>query len=210
MKILIFGASGATGQHLIKQALEQGHTITAFVRDPSKIKFTHINLFVVRGSITNAAQLLEVITGQDAVISALGATSPFKYDKSVVDGLRLIIDVMKSAGVRRLIYMSFMGVPPSRHNGGIVVKYIAPLLLSTEIKGHAEREQLIMESQLSWTIVRPPTLTNGKRLRQYRTGPAIRSACFAATISRADVADFMLKLLVTDDYLSGTPAIMYK
>ena len=210
MKILIFGASGATGQHLVKQALSKGHFVTAFVRDLAKIRLTHPNLRVIRGNINYIHDVRSALDGQDVVLSTLGASSPFRYDQSVVDGFGTIIKAMKSAGVERLIYLSTMGIGSTRRNAGFLIRYIAPVLLSTELKGHQTREKMLMDSQLRWTIVRATTLTNGRHLREYKSGAGIKSKSFAATISRADVADFMLNIIASDQYLHGTPAVMYK
>jgi putative NADH-flavin reductase len=192
MNLLIFGASGRTGHHLVNQALEGGNTVTALVRDPSKLKISHDQLRVVRGELSDDSILTDLLKGQHAVISALGASSPFKYDQTVVDGMRMIVKAMERGGVARLIYLSFIGVRESRADGGIVIKYLAPVLLKTEIAGHEEREKIIRGSKLDWTIVRAPTLTNGIKKGDYRTGVALSSGGFVVSIPRADVADFML------------------
>src|SRR5829696_6094888 len=83
MKLLIFGASGKTGQHLVSQALEQGHMVTAFARTPAKIKLQHQNLHVVQGNIADFSLVESAVKGQDVVLSALGAASPFKFDPAV-------------------------------------------------------------------------------------------------------------------------------
>ena len=209
MIILIFGASGKTGQHLVSQALDKGNIVTAFVRNPDKIKMQHPNLKIVQGNVIDYEKVEEAIKGQDAVLSALGASSPFKFDQSVVDGTANIIKAMQAQHVDRLIYMSFIGVKESRKAGGFVIKYIAPTILSTEISGHEAREKMVVQSPLQWTIVRPATLTNGKQKGNYRSGEEIASKGFTATISRADVANFMLQVLNDKKYLQKKPGIMY-
>jgi len=209
MNILIYGASGATGHELVNQALTKGDIVTAFVRNPSKLKVTHQNLKIIQGDVTNYQLVEETTKGQEGVLSALGASSPFKYDQSVVDGVSNIIRAMKTVGVSRFIYMSFIGVKESRNSAGFVIKYIAPKLLSTEIAGHEVRESMIKQSQLKWTIVRPPTLTKGKRKSQFRSGEDITSKGFTVSISRADVADFMLQQLTDSSFLRRSPRIMY-
>ena len=209
MKILIFGASGATGHELVNQALTQGHIVTAFVRNPSKLKIKHDNLIVIQGDVIHYPLVENAVKGQDAVLSALGASSPFKYDQSVVDGANNIIKAMETNNVSRFIYMSFVGVKESRHTAGFVIKYIAPKLLSTEVAGHEAREKLIKQSQLKWTIVRAPTLSNGKHIAQFRSGEEISSKGFTVMISRADVADFMLRQLTDTTFIRRTPSVMY-
>ena len=76
MKLLIFGATGGTGRKLVEQALEQGHAVTAFARDPGKVKTTHLNLTVVKGDILEPASVTAAVQGQDSVLSALGIKLP--------------------------------------------------------------------------------------------------------------------------------------
>jgi putative NADH-flavin reductase len=195
MKILVFGATGKTGQHLISQALDKEYLVTAFARHPEKIKMQHPNLKILQGNVTDYEKVKEAIKGKDAVLSALGASSPFKFDQAVVDGAANIIRAMQAEQVSRLIYMSFIGVQESRNAGGFVIKHIAPRLLSTEIKGHEAREKMIQESPLAWTIIRAVTLTNGNHTGNYKSGEEIMTKGFTATISRADVAELMLHML---------------
>ena len=209
MNILIYGASGATGHELVKQALALGHNVTAFVRNPSKLKIKHDKLKVIQGDVINYQLVVGAVKGQDAVLSALGAASAFKYDQSVVDGVNNIIKAMETNGVNRFIYMSFVGVKESRNTAGFIIKYIAPKLLSTEVAGHEARESMIKQSQLQWTIVRAPTLTNGKHIARFRSGEDVTSKGFTVTISRADVADFMLQQLSHDNFLRKSPSVMY-
>ena len=209
MKILIYGASGATGHELVNQALEQGHFVTAFVRNPEKLKIRHDNLKVVQGDGVDYQSVERAIKGQDAVLSALGAPSPFKYDKSIVDGAANIIKAMEANNVNRFIYMSFVGVKESRNTAGFVIRYIAPKLLSSEVAGHEAREKMIKQSQLKWTIVRAPTLTNGKHIAQFRSGEGITTKGFTVMISRADVADCMLRQLTDSNFIRKSPSVMY-
>lgn len=209
MNILIFGATGATGKELVKQALEQGHTVTAFMRTPAKLKITHHNLKLVKGDLADLSSVEDAVKGQDAVLSALGASSPFRYDQSVVDGVRNIIKTMGQSAVKRFIYLSFAGVRESRKQGGFLIRYIAPMLLKTEISGHEAREKMLRHSSLAWTIVRAVTLTNGVKIGAYRSGEGISSNSFTATISRADVAHFMLKQMNDNRFERKAATIMY-
>lgn len=209
MKILIFGASGRTGQELVKLALEQGYSVTAFVRNPSKLRIAHPNLMLVKGDIANYQLLENSIKEHDAVLSALGASSPFKFDQSVVDGMANIIRAMEAKGTFRLIYMSAILVAETRKRAGFFIRYIAPRILKTEIAGHEAREDMIMQSKLQWTIVRPVTLTNRKPSGKFRSGESISSSGFTAVISRADVADFMLRQLSDHGFVRKSPSVMY-
>src|SRR6266487_771820 len=146
MNVIIFGASGKTGNKLVRQALAQGHAVTAFVRNPSKLNITHNNLKIIQGDVSNYQIVADAVKGHDAVLSALGAASPFKYDQSVVDGISNIIRAMETNGISRLIYMSAINVKESRNNAGLLIKLIAPILLRTESAGHEARENIIKQS----------------------------------------------------------------
>lgn len=209
MNIVIFGASGATGHQLVKQALAQGHLVTAFVRNAVRLKIRHHHLKVIEGDVVNYHLVEQATRGKDAVLSALGASSPFRYDQAIVDGVSNIIGAMTANSVKRFIYMSFAGVRESRHQAGLMIKYLTPKILQTEIAGHEERENMIRQSGLQWTIVRPPTLTNGKRRTSFRSGENITTKGFIITISRADVAEFMLSQLKVDTFLRKAPLVMY-
>ncbi len=209
MDILIYGASGATGHELVKQALGQGHKVTAFVRTPSKLKIAHQNLKVMQGDVINYQIVEDAVKGQDAVLSALGAPSPFKYDQSVVDGISNIVKAMEHVEVGRIIYLSAINVKESLSNAGPLVKFVAPIFLRNETAGHEAREKIIRQSRLQWTFIRAGGLTNGGHKAVYRSGEDIRAKGIAASISRADVADFMLRQLADKTFLRKAPTIMY-
>jgi len=132
------------------------------------------------------------VMGHDAVISALGVGTPLKHDPAVITGIQHIVRAMHKAGVQRLIYLSFIGLPTSRVAAGPVLRYVAPIPLQHEIADHVAKEQIICTSPLDWTIVRAPNLTNGPLTSSYRSGETIMANTLLPRLSRADVADFML------------------
>ena len=209
MNILIFGASGATGHELVKQALVQGHTVFAFVRNPEKLKVTHANLNIIQGDVVNYQLVEQAVKGKDVVLSALGAPTPFKYNQPITDGVNNIVKAMQTNGTKRFIYLSFIGTGEGRNDAGFIIKHIAPKLLKAEIKGHRDRESMIRQSHLQWTIIHSPTLTNGKHTSKYRSGENISSKGFTVTISRADVADFMLSQLSDTRFINKAARVMY-
>src|SRR5688500_1031654 len=124
MNILIFGATGATGHELIKQGLKQAHRITALVRDPSKLTVDNSLLRIEQGNVADFDAVARVVQGQDAVLSALGASTPFKHDQALIDGLRNITRAMETLHVKRLIYLSFLRVKESRKDMGFLMNNI--------------------------------------------------------------------------------------
>jgi putative NADH-flavin reductase len=210
MRILIFGAAGRTGRELVVQALADGHSVTAFVRTPAKLAVQHSNLRVVQGDVTNYALVERAISGQDAVLCALGSPSPLRSDPGIIQGVSNILRALEQTGVRRFIYQSFIGAGDGRDQAGPIIKHVLmPLVLRHEVADHARKERMIRQQPLDWTIVRAPTMTNGRRTGAYRYGERVAARSLLATISRADVADFMLQQLTDSTYVRRAPALMY-
>jgi len=173
----------------VTQALAADHAVTAFVRDATKLGISHPLLKTVQGDVGDYAP----VAGQEAVVSALGVSAPLRHDPIVIDGVRHIIRAMTETGVQRLVYLSFIGVRDSRAAAGFVVRHIAVLPLRHEIRDHESKEELVTASQLAWTIVRPPTLTNGPATGAFRIGTDIAARSLLPTLSRADVAACLLR-----------------
>jgi putative NADH-flavin reductase len=209
MKLLVFGSTGGTGRELLKQALEQGHNVTAYARNPAKIDdVRHANLQVVRGDVLDQTVVESAVAGQEAVLSAIGAGAGRTTLRE--DGTRNIIEAMEKAGVQRLISQSSLGVGDSRANLSLFTKYIiVTVFLRHAFKDHERQEAAIKQSSLDWTIVRPPYLTDGPRTGSYRHGFSTTDTRIQGKISRADVADFMIKQLTDDTYLHQTPGVSY-
>ncbi|HEX8038364.1 MAG TPA: NAD(P)H-binding protein [Chryseosolibacter sp.] len=210
MRILVFGASGATGRNLVSQALSQEHSVTAFVRDPSKLNVKHERLKTCKGDVQDYRTVENAITDQDAVLSALGASNPFKRDLTLIRGVQNITTAMIKRNVSRFIYQSFLGVSEHRSELGFLIARVLPIFIKGVILDHKEKENIIVNNNhLSWTIVRCSILTNGPFTGNYRDGEHITPTGIMPFISRADVADFMLKQLKGFKYLSKKPRIMY-
>ena len=209
MNVLVFGASGATGREVVKRALDRGHSVDAFVRDPAKLEIKHANLTVTVGDVTEGALVERAVTSRDAVASALGSGNSLSSDPALIEGIQNIIRAMDHAGVRRLVYLSMLGVGDSGKQLGFVDRYVVlPLLLRNVVTDHARKESLIKQSRWDWVIVRPPRLTNGPYTGRYQSGEDVRERTLLASISRADVADFMVKQFVDERYVHRTPAVL--
>jgi len=207
MKVIIFGASGSIGRNLVSQALEQGHAVTAFVRNPARFGMQHDNLSVALGDVLQAASVHKAIAGHDAVMCAIGAG---RKGGVRAEGTRNIIAAMKAAGVKRLICQSTLGIGESWHNLNAFWKYFMfGLLIRPAFLDHVEQEKLVRQSGLDWSIIRPAAFTDGELTGQYRHGFPATVNDTRLEISRADVADFMLKNLVDNTYLHKTPGLSY-
>jgi putative NADH-flavin reductase len=209
MRLLVFGASGQVGQELVRQALEDGHSVTGFVRTVGKLAGQHPSLRVVTGNVADYAAVAATVPGHDAVLSTLGVATPLKHDPEVVSGVQHIVHGMEEHSLRRLVYLSFIGVRESRHAVGFMLRRIAPIPLRHEIADHEAKEAVIKASALEWTIVRPPKLTNGPRTGSYRSGENITTWKPMPLLSRADVARFMLQELVEPKFVRKIPRLLH-
>ncbi len=212
MKILVFGASGSTGILVVKQALEQGHTVTAFVRDPSKIDIKNTKLDIVQGDVLDEGSVRAAFDQHDAVMCCLG-TSPFKVGTVRSDGTANILRAMEQTDTRRLIVQTSLGYgdgAATLDRSPWIFKHIfVPVLLKKAFTDHERQEEIVRRSPVDWTIVRPGGLTDGERTGKYRAGFAYDDPTIKSRISRADVADFMLKQLTSTEYSKKTVGLSY-
>jgi putative NADH-flavin reductase len=209
MNLLVFGATGGTGRQLVAQALNQGHAVTAFVRDPAKLPLQHPNLRLVRGDVLDPAAVARAVPGHDAVLSTLGAPAGRKDAVRSV-GTGHILQAMRPAGVRRFICLTTLGMGDSRPALPWLYKYLlVPLLLRYAFADSERQEECIRQSGLDWTIARPGTLTDGPRTGQYQHGFAPTARGLRMRIARADVADFMLRQLSEPTYLRRAASLSY-
>ncbi len=207
MKLIVFGATGTIGTQLVRQALNQHHNITAFARRAGKIKINHKNLKLISGNVLNSEKVKNAVHGHNAVLVALGAGRKGNIRS---EGTRNIIQAMEQSGVNRLVCLSTLGAGDSRHNLNFFWKHIMfGLFLRKAYADHQLQEEYIRNSSLIWTIVRPGAFTNGKRTEKYKHGFSSHEKNLQLKISRADVADFMLKQLSVDQYHCKSPAISY-
>jgi putative NADH-flavin reductase len=209
MKLLVFGSTGGTGRELLIQALNQDHSVTAYARDPAKIEdIQHSRLTVVRGDVLDAATVKSAVAGHEGILVAIGAGP--KRTTLREEGTRNIVEAMQSTGVKRLICLSSLGVGDSRTNLPFFTSYVVVgIFLRHAFADHERQEAVVGRSSLGWTIVRPPHLKDGPRTRAYRHGFSTTDKRIKGWISRADVADFMLKQLVDDTYLHRAPGVSY-
>lgn len=205
MNIAVFGATGGTGQQVVQQALAAGHSVTALVRDPSRLAAQDERLTVVEGDVLDRAKVDETVSGADVVIVSLGNTSN-NPDYIVSRGTEVIVDAMTAAGIpMRLIVVSSLGVGESRDQVPFAFKMLMNTVLKKAMDDKERQEALVKASGFDWIIVRPGGLTNGPATGSYKAGVDVRLT--AGQVSRADVAAFVLQQLDDDTYLRQAPAI---
>jgi len=202
MKIVIFGASGKTGNLLVNQALTSGHQVTAYVRRLGALAQQHPNLKIVTGELSDSVKLTEVISGSDACISALGGGSITKHAPEVITGIRNIVQTMEYTGVNRFVYLSSIGVNESHAFMAPLIRFfIVDVLLKVPMADHSVNERTIFSSKLQWTVVRPVSLYNGPVTSNLKHGSEKMRLTQNVKISRASVACFMLEQLNDNTYL---------
>jgi putative NADH-flavin reductase len=208
LNVLIIGATGGTGRILLEQALEQGHEVTALARNPAAVAPRDYRPRVLEGNALDPEAVEAAVEGQDAVLSALGTRSR-KPTTLFSASTANLVDAMKKHGVRRLVCLTGIGAGDSKgHTGFLYDRIILPFVVNNQYEDKDRQEEIIRRSGLEWVIVRPARLTNEPATGEYRvflSGDPYR----ATTISREDVAAFMLAQLSGDRYLHQTPVISY-
>ena len=193
LKMIVLGATGGTGLQLVKQALERGHLVTAFVRSPDRLRDFRDDIDIKQGDLLNSGELEQAIQGHDAVLSGFGPRVPVaKADANLWERFaRALTTAMPDAGVRRVIIESVAFLfkdsifPPA---------YLLGRLLFPRIVADASAmERIFANTDLDWTMVRPPELTDKPYTGRYRVRED-HLPRFGLKISRADVADLMIKL----------------
>lgn len=192
MKLIVLGASGGIGLEIVRQALDRNHKVTAFVRAPDRLKSIAARFGVIQGDPLSTAELARGIEDHDAILSAFGPRVPIaKSDSTLLHRFGVALsDAMKRVGMRRAIIVStaFLFrdslVPPTN--------LVGRLFFPDMVADASEMESFFQKSSLEWTLVRPPRLTNRPRRGRYRVREG-HLPSFGFTISRADVAAFMIK-----------------
>ena len=207
MKVIVFGATGSLGRHIVKSLQADGHQVTGFSRSgawPDDVDGTGARM--VRGDVLNAGQVANAIKGQDAVICALGAG--MKGEIRTL-GTETIVAGMQEMGVRRLICLSSLGVGDSEPVLNFWWRRIMfGLLLRAAFADHHTQEEIVKKSELDWTIVRPGAFQDGDPLGTFHVGDLrSKSGQLALKMRRADVADFMVRQIDSAKFLRQSPSL---
>ncbi len=197
MNVLILGATGGTGLEIVKRAIERNHSVTAFVRSSKALARFDGSVNAVEGNLLDRDQLARVIAGHDAVLSAFGSRDPKSREPIMAPFARSLVTAMTDRGVRRLVILSVAFlfrnaiVPPAYPLGQLFLKHY--------VDDCAAMEEIVRNSALDWTVVRPPALTNKPHAGMYRVGVE-RLPFMGLMTSRANVADFMIRAIEGADY----------
>ena len=210
MKLLIVGATGPTGQEIVRQALAQGHAVTALVRNAAKAAFPP-SVKIAVGNVLDGSSLEKALAGQDSVICSLGSavSGPFKEITLFSEGTSNLVAAMKAQGVRCLICITGIGTGDSQGHGPWYYNWLLqPLMLRGVYHDKTRQEEIVRTSGLEWTLVRPAILTNrpGKGVQAVKAFTQL-AGIHVSTISRSDVAAFCLQELIDKRHQRQAPVI---
>jgi putative NADH-flavin reductase len=210
--ILVIGASHGIGLETVKRALDAGHRVRALARGAASIPLDVPALAKIAGDALDKSRVAAAVTGTDAVIQSLGAA---KGPQAILSGTtlfsqatRILIEAMRESGVRRLLAVTGLGAGDSRGHGGFLYDALVfPLVLKRIYDDKDVQEQMIKASGLEWTIARPGLLTSGTATGRARA-LAEPAAWRAGSISRADVADFLVREAFERRFVGKTPLLI--
>ena len=197
MRLVIFGANGQTGRLLARQALDAGHTAVAVTRRPEDFPIADPALTVAGADVHDAASLIDIVAGADAVLSTLGVTFTREPVDTYSVGAANIVAAMRQTGVRRLVVVSSAAVDhyPGRTGTPFALRVVEPIITRTIGKtvydDMRRMETIVRDSGLDWTIVRPSGLFDLPYVTDYLAGEVDPVGTFT---SRADLADYLVRL----------------
>jgi putative NADH-flavin reductase len=209
MDLVVFGASGRLGLNIVEQALTAGHRVTAFVRSPSKLAIQHSHLTLFQGDSMNTEAVYKALADQEAVISALGPARPLEPGMMETSA-KNIVAAMKERNIYRLVSTTGAGVWQMQDQPKSIDYFMAILLhiFAREVERDSfANVDAIKASDLDWTVVRFPRLTDGPRTGRYRVGYIDKES--SVRFSRADAAEFILKELIEKKWVRKAPLVSY-
>lgn len=209
MKLVVFGSTGGTGRHLVEQALSRGHQVTAVARRPEGIGVVDDRLTVVSGDVRAPGTWIDSLDAGDVVLSALGVGSGRDPQRLYSEGTAAIVAAMWARGCRRLVVISAAPVAPEAEKNRVDRRLLHPIIGRVFGDVYADMrsmEALFADSELEWTAMRPPRLTNGRATGRYRTAVG-EPLPQARSISRADLATAMLAAIDDRTFVARSPAV---
>src|ERR1700704_1867330 len=208
MNVVIFGATGQTGRLTVERAVAAGHVVTAFVRNPASLNAPRGSVRIVLGDVLDPTAVDRAVADQQAVLVALGTAIRRGSPPVLPQGIRHILDAMERHGVRRIVVLSAAGAlhEPAGSVVGTVGLMLARAYLPRVYAEHRAMLEELRKRELDWIAVRPVILTKGPSTGRYRVSvEGIPRGGYR--ISRADVADFMIRQLTSDEFVRKMPAI---
>lgn len=210
MKIALFGATGKTGQQFLEQALAAGYDIKALVRTPAKITYKSDHLEIIKGNILHEVDVIQTVSNCDIVVSLFGHVK-HSPEWLQTNGTKNILNAMQISDITRIISLSGGGLPfPEKDEPKFVdkaIRFVMKITVPKILKDAIRHAELLRESTTDWIIVRGPRLTDSPKKGNYKVSwVGVNSS---TSISRADLADFILKQVKGDKYNKQMPFVSY-
>ncbi|WP_416974809.1 NAD(P)-dependent oxidoreductase [Streptomyces sp. 4F14] len=206
MKLLVLGATGPTGRHVIDLALRSGDSVTAFVRNPAALGDMADQVTVATGDATSRRDIAGAAGGHDAIVSALGRGNSIRADGLFTRASTALTGAAEEADVRRLVWLSSFGVGATFAESSSTQKAIYRTLLRSIYADKKIADEYIRSSALDWTVVYPTRLTHGPAQGTYSAGDHLPMKG-NPTISRADVAAFLHRAAHGTEWIRRSPVI---
>ena len=206
MKLLILGATGPTGRHLVDLALRSGDSVTALVRNPAGLGDLADRVAPVTGDATAHRDVSGAAVGHDAIVSVLGRGNSVRADGLFTRASAAVLGAAAEAGVPRLVWLSSFGVGHTFGWSSTAQKLIYSTLLRSLYADKAIADECIRSSVLDWTVVLPTKLTHGPAKGTFLADDRLPMKG-NPSISRADVAAFMLRAAHGDEWIHRSPVI---
>jgi len=193
MNITIIGASGGIGLETVKRGLNRKHTITTLSRSKIEIE-ENKSLNRLLGDATNKTDLLKSIQNAEALIVTLGTGKNMKPTTLFSDFAKLIVEIHKENKINiPLIFVTGFGAGESKNYVPWLVKIFLKYLLKDVYADKTKMEEIITNTDLNWTVVRPGRLLDKELTEKYRVENKLFKGINIGGINRADVADFLIK-----------------
>lgn len=212
MKLAIIGSTGFIGAFLIQKALAQGHQIKALARSPEKLGDLKDKVEIIKGDMFDPAALAALVQGVDAVISVASPPMKGKFDAEQHAGyVKLLVEAMKNANVTRLITITGAAAKvPGQKLGfkqSLLRFLLGNIVMPDVIKTKDIELKTIAESNLNWTVLRPPIVGSGNAAGNIA---ASETDMTGTKIDVEDITDFMLSLLQTHEWDRKAPIVSSK
>jgi uncharacterized protein YbjT (DUF2867 family) len=204
VNVLVVGATGGLGQQVVLSLASAGHQAVALVRSPSTSLGSEV--IQVKGDVLNPASLTDALRGQEAVICVLGTPSPRQPSTLLREGTKNVVEAMRTENISRLVCVTLLGLGPSKKNtsffyGQLILRVLAPMIPDKEAQ-----EDVIRQSPLAWTLVRPPRFTNGQPCGSLRTITEGGTGRLGRVV-RADLARFVVECVVEGGHIGDAVGV---
>lgn len=203
MRVLILGATGRVGRHIVADGILRGCMLTALVRDPEKLSAFGDRIHILRGDALDGTAIANAVAGQDGVIHSLGVSTT-RSTTLFSESTRILVAAMHQHGVRRLIAITGVGAGETRGHGGFLYDHIIyPLFTKNQYLDKEVQEAIIRNTDLDWTIVRPAPFRPGAGREEIQVATNVGNTVLRR-VSPAEVARFVLDELAANRYIHAT------